>query len=84
MSRAWSKSRLLINECDLQQRDTQVRLLGRVLAPHRVSPRVAVRRRPVVLTVTARLDRRTLGIRAPRIMIGRYVDITVTAVVRRA
>lgn len=38
----------------------------------------------VVLTATARLDRRTLGIRAPRIMIGRYVDITVTAVVRPA
>jgi hypothetical protein len=27
----------------------------------------------------ARLDRRALGIRAPRIMIGRVVDITVTA-----
>ena len=36
-----------------------------------------------VMTATTRLDRRTLGIRAPRIMIGRYVDITVTAVIRR-
>lgn len=35
-----------------------------------------------VMTATARLDRRTLGIRAPRFMIGRYVDITVTAVIR--
>ncbi|TWP53776.1 YceI family protein [Lentzea tibetensis] len=34
------------------------------------------------MTATARLDRRTLGIRAPRFMIGRYVDITVTAVIR--
>ncbi|HEX7308885.1 YceI family protein [Lentzea sp.] len=36
-----------------------------------------------VLTATARLDRRTLGIRAPGFLIGRYVDITVTAVVQR-
>lgn len=35
----------------------------------------------VVLTATARLDRRTLGIRAPGFLIGRYVDITVTAVI---
>lgn len=35
-----------------------------------------------VLTATARLDRRTLGIRAPRFLIGRYVDITVTAVIQ--
>ncbi|MFD5830315.1 YceI family protein [Lentzea sp. NPDC060358] len=37
-----------------------------------------------VLTATARLDRRTLGIRAPGFLIGRHVDIAVTAVVRRA
>ncbi|MFS8097273.1 YceI family protein [Lentzea alba] len=37
----------------------------------------------VVLTATARLDRRTLGIRAPRFLIGRYVDITVSAVIER-
>jgi polyisoprenoid-binding protein YceI len=36
-----------------------------------------------VMTATARLDRRTLGIRAPRFLIGRYVDITVTAVISR-
>ncbi len=36
-----------------------------------------------VMTATARLDRRTLGIRAPRFLIGRYVDITVTAVLSR-
>ncbi|GHH33035.1 YceI family protein [Lentzea cavernae] len=37
-----------------------------------------------VLTATARLDRRTLGIRAPGFLIGRYVDITVTAVIARS
>lgn len=36
-----------------------------------------------VMTATARLDRRTLGIRAPRFMIGAFVDITVTAVISR-
>lgn len=36
-----------------------------------------------VMTATARLDRRTLGIRAPRFLIGAYVDITVTAVISR-
>jgi polyisoprenoid-binding protein YceI len=40
--------------------------------------------REAVLTATTRLDRRTLGVRAPGFMIGRYVDITVTAVVRPA
>jgi polyisoprenoid-binding protein YceI len=33
------------------------------------------------LTATARLDRRLLGIRAPRFLIGRSIDITVTATV---
>lgn len=37
-----------------------------------------------VMTATARLDRRTLGIRAPGFMIGKYVDVTVTAVIRAA
>ncbi|KOV83823.1 YceI family protein [Nocardia sp. NRRL S-836] len=37
-----------------------------------------------VLTATARLDRRTLGIRAPGFLISRYVDITVTATIRPA
>ncbi len=35
------------------------------------------------MTATARLDRRTLGIRAPRFLIGAYADITVTAVITR-
>lgn len=38
--------------------------------------------REAVLAATTRLDRRTLGIRAPGFLIGRYVDITVTAVIR--
>ena len=37
-----------------------------------------------VMTATARLDRRTLGIRAPRFLIGAFVDITVTAVISRS
>jgi hypothetical protein len=37
-----------------------------------------------VLTATARLDRRTLGIRAPSFMIGKWVDVTVTAVVAQS
>jgi polyisoprenoid-binding protein YceI len=37
----------------------------------------------VTLTAHTRLDRRTLGIRAPRIMIGHQIDITVTATIRR-
>jgi polyisoprenoid-binding protein YceI len=36
------------------------------------------------LSATTRLERRALGVRAPRFMIGRFVDITVTATVRRA
>ena len=35
------------------------------------------------LTAAARLDRRTLGIRAPGIMIGKFVDITVSATIRQ-
>jgi polyisoprenoid-binding protein YceI len=35
------------------------------------------------LTAHTWLDRRILGVRAPRIMIGRRVDITVTAIIRR-
>src|SRR5207302_229147 len=31
------------------------------------------------MTATARLDRRTLGIRVPRFVVGRFVNITVTA-----
>jgi polyisoprenoid-binding protein YceI len=44
----------------------------------------SVDEREAVLTATTRLDRRTLGIRAPGFLIGRYVDITVTAVIRPA
>ncbi|GLY47383.1 YceI family protein [Lentzea sp. NBRC 102530] len=38
----------------------------------------------LVLTATARLDRRALGIRAPSFLIGRWVDITVTAAIRHS
>jgi polyisoprenoid-binding protein YceI len=38
---------------------------------------------PVTLVARTRLDRRALGVRAPRLMIGRQVDITVTATIRR-
>jgi polyisoprenoid-binding protein YceI len=34
------------------------------------------------LTAHTQLDRRALGIRAPRIMIGNHIDITVTATIR--
>ncbi|MCR3750014.1 YceI family protein [Lentzea californiensis] len=40
--------------------------------------------REAVLTATARLDRRTLGIRAPSFMIGKWVDVTVTAVIAQS
>lgn len=40
---------------------------------------VAPRGRSAIVTAHTRLDRRTAGIRAPRIMIGRVIDITVTA-----
>lgn len=40
--------------------------------------------REAVMTATTRLDRRTLGIRAPGFLIGRYVDITVTAVITQS
>ena len=40
---------------------------------------VAPRGRSAIVTAHTRLDRRARGIRAPRIMIGRIIDITVTA-----
>ena len=40
-------------------------------------------RSTAALTTHTWLDRRILGIRAPRIMIGRRIDITVTATIRR-
>jgi hypothetical protein len=39
--------------------------------------------RSVALTAHTWLDRRILGIRAPGIMIGRRIDITVTATICR-
>jgi len=39
--------------------------------------------RSAALTARTCLDRRILGIRAPRIMIGRSIDITVTATIRQ-
>jgi polyisoprenoid-binding protein YceI len=35
----------------------------------------------VTLTATARFDRKPLGIRAPRLLIGRFIDVTITATV---
>ncbi|HEY6501247.1 MAG TPA: YceI family protein [Streptosporangiaceae bacterium] len=55
----------------LAARGTSVPLSG----PAEVAPRG----RSAIVTAHTRLDRRALGIRAPRIMIGRVVDITVTA-----
>jgi polyisoprenoid-binding protein YceI len=40
--------------------------------------------RSAAVTVHARLDRRNLGIRAPRILIGHTISITVTATLRLA
>jgi len=60
----------------LTARGTSVRLAGAV--------ELSEQDRPAVLTARTRLDRRTLGIRAPRIMIGHEIDITVTATIRRA
>ena len=44
---------------------------------------VSGRGRSAALTARTCLDRRVLGIRAPRIMIGRSIDITVTATIRQ-
>ena len=37
--------------------------------------------RSAILTAHTRVDRRTLGIRAPRILIGDAADVTVTATI---
>lgn len=55
----------------LTARDTSVRLAGEV--------EVSGHDRSATVTARTRLDRRALGIRAPRIMIGHAIDITVTA-----
>ena len=58
----------------LAVRGTSVRLAGdAVVSPHD---------RSATVTAHTQLDRRALGIRAPRIMIGHTVDITVTAALR--
>jgi polyisoprenoid-binding protein YceI len=58
----------------LTARDTVLAVAGDV--------EVTVGDRSATVTAHTRLDRRVLGIRAPRIMIGRTVDITVTATLR--
>jgi polyisoprenoid-binding protein YceI len=55
----------------LAVRGTSVRLAG--------DAAVAPDDRSAIVTAHTQLDRRTLGIRAPRIMIGHVIDITVTA-----
>jgi polyisoprenoid-binding protein YceI len=58
----------------LAVRGTSVRLAGdATVAPHD---------RSATVTAHTHLDRRALGIRAPRIMIGHAIDITVTAALR--
>ena len=59
----------------LSARGTSVRLAGDV--------KISGQNQSATLTGHTRLDRRTLGIRAPRIMIGREIDITVTASIHR-
>jgi polyisoprenoid-binding protein YceI len=59
----------------LSARGTSVRLAG--------DAELSRQDQSATLTGRTRLDRRALGIRAPRIMIGRQIDITVTATVRR-
>ena len=58
----------------LTARGTSVRLVGNV--------DVSGEYTSATLTAHTRLDRRALGIRAPRIMIGHQIDITITAAIR--
>ena len=58
----------------LTARGTSVRLAGNV--------DVSGEYTSATLTAHTQLDRRALGIRAPRIMIGNHIDITVTATIR--
>ena len=60
----------------LAVRGTSVRLTGQA--------DMARRDRSAIVIAHTRLDRRALGIRVPRIMIGRVVSITVTATLRPA
>jgi polyisoprenoid-binding protein YceI len=58
----------------LTARGTRARLAGDVeVSPHGES---------ATLTARTQLDRRALGLRAPRLIIGHQVDITVTATIR--
>jgi polyisoprenoid-binding protein YceI len=59
----------------LSARGTRVRLTG--------DAELSRQDQSATLTGRTRLDRRTLGIQAPRFMIGRQIDITVTATIRR-
>ena len=60
----------------LAVRGTSVRLAG--------DAAVSSHDRSATVTAHTQLDRRALGIRVPRIMIGHTIDITVTAALRRA
>jgi polyisoprenoid-binding protein YceI len=60
----------------LSARGTRARIAGDV--------EVSAQGREATLTARTRLDRRALGIRAPKLLIGYHVDITVTAAIRRA
>ena len=59
----------------LTARGAAVRVAGRV--------EVSGQDRSAALTAHTWLDRRILGVRAPRIMIGHRIDITVTATIRQ-
>jgi polyisoprenoid-binding protein YceI len=59
----------------LTARGARVELAGDV--------RLSVLDGSVTLVARTRLDRRAIGVRAPRLMIGRQVHITVTAIIRR-
>ena len=61
---------------DLTARGTSARLDGEV--------EVSGQGRSATVTARTQLDRRALGIRAPRILIGHAIDITVTATIRLA
>ena len=61
---------------DLAARGTSARLDGEV--------EVSGQGRSATVTARTQLDRRALGIRAPRILIGHAIDITVTATIRLA
>ena len=61
---------------DLAARGTSARLAGEV--------EVSGEGRSATVTARTRLDRRALGVRAPRILIGHAIDITITATIRLA